>query len=195
MGHLKWFDRIKGDIYVGSIEHGAMKINANHVVHTGIGSTKIALFRGSQSKFLHFTESIDDPFFPIEMEENYEEMLLKKLVVNAVINPLTSILQIKNGELIENPHYFQIVKSLFAEIQESLHLQKPEHYFNNIIMVCEQTAKNKSSMLRDLEEKRRTEIEAILGYIVEKAIEKEIHTPIIELFYWAVKGKEFRVEE
>ena len=129
------------------------------------------------------------------MEENYEEMLLKKLVVNAVINPLTSILQIKNGELIENPHYFQIVKSLFAEIQESLHLQKPEHYFNNIIMVCEQTAKNKSSMLRDLEEKRPTEIEAILGYIVEKAIEKEIHTPIIELFYWAVKGKEFRVEE
>ena len=46
MGHLKWFDRIKGDIYVGSIEHGAMKINANQVVHTGIGSTKIALFRG-----------------------------------------------------------------------------------------------------------------------------------------------------
>jgi 2-dehydropantoate 2-reductase len=195
MGHLKWFDRIKGDIYVGSIEHGAMKINANQVVHTGIGLTKIALFRGDQSKFLHFTESIDDPFFPFEMEENYEEMLLKKLVVNAVINPLTSILQIKNGELIENPHYFQIVKSLFAEIQECLHLQKPEHYFNNIIMVCEQTAKNKSSMLRDLEEKRRTEIEAILGYIVEKAIEKEIHTPIIELFYWAVKGKEFRVEE
>ena len=62
-------------------------------------------------------------------------------------------------------------------------------------MVCEQTAQNKSSMLRDLEEKSPTEIEAIFGYIVEKAIEKEIHTPIIELFYWAVKGKEFRVEE
>ena len=103
------------------------------------------------------------------MEENYEEMLLKKLVVNAVINPLTSILQIKNGELIENPHYFQIVKSLFTEIQECLHLQKPEHYFNNIIMVCEQTAKNKSSMLWDLEEKRPTEIEAILRVYSRKS--------------------------
>ena len=129
------------------------------------------------------------------MEENYEKMLLKKLVVNAVINPLTAILRIKNGELIENPHYFKLVKSLFAEIQECLHLQKPEHYFKNIITVCEQTAQNKSSMLRDLEEKRPTEMEAILGYILEKAIEKEIHTPIIELFYQAVKGKEFRVEE
>jgi 2-dehydropantoate 2-reductase len=195
MGHLKWFDRIKGDICVGTIEHGALKINSNHVVHTGIGSTKIALFRGSQSKFQYFIESIDDPLFPFMMVEDYEEMLLKKLVVNAVINPLTSILQIKNGELIQNPHYFQIVKGLFAEIQESLHLQKPEHYFNNIITVCEQTAKNKSSMLRDLEENRPTEVEAILGYIVEKAIEKEIHTPIIEVFYRAVKGKEFRVED
>ena len=107
------------------------------------------------------------------MEEDYENMLLKKLVVNAVINPLTAILEIKNGALIENPHYFKLEKDCLAEIQECLHLQKSEHYFENIVTVCEQTAQNQSSMLCDLEEKRPTEMDAILGYILEKALKKK----------------------
>ena len=50
-------------------------------------------------------------------------------------------------------------------------------------------------MLCDLEEGRPTEVDAILGYILEKAAEREINTPIIETFYQAVKGKECQVEE
>lgn len=195
MGHLQWFDKMKGDIYVGTVEHGAMKVKGNHVIHTGSGTTKMALFRGSIPKFYQFASCIHEETFPFIMEENYETMLIQKLVVNAVINPLTSILQIKNGELIHNPYYFQLVKSMFAEIQVSLNLQDGERYFTNMMTVCEQTAKNYSSMLRDITEHRPTEVDAILGYILEKAAEKQIHTPIIELFYQAVKGKECRVED
>ena len=65
------------------------------------------------------------------MEEDYENMLLKKLVVNAVINPLTAILGIKNGELIENPHYFELVKMIFCEIEQCLQLQNSQ----NIILI------------------------------------------------------------
>ena len=58
------------------------------------------------------------------IEEDYENMLLKKLVVNAVINPLTAILGIKNGELIENKHYFELVKMIFSEIEQCLATSK-----------------------------------------------------------------------
>ncbi|WP_338469919.1 2-dehydropantoate 2-reductase [Niallia sp. XMNu-256] len=195
MGHLKWFDGLNGDIYVGSVEHGAMKVGHNHVIHTGVGTTKTALFRGDSPNFMDFVQSIEDDFFSFVVEEQYEKMLIKKLVANAVINPLTSILQIKNGELINNPYYFRLVKSMFAEIIESLQLKESEEYFLNVIEVCKLTAHNDSSMLRDLKEKRLTEVDAILGYILEKAAENEIHTPIIDLFYQAVKGKECRVED
>lgn len=195
MGHLKWFDKIEGDIYVGCVEHGAMKEDAHHVLHTGIGVTKIALFRGKSPTFFEFTQAIHDESFPFLLEKDYETMLIKKLVVNAIINPLTSILQIKNGEIIDNPYYFQLAESMFAEIKESLDLQDPKVYFSNLIEVCTRTAQNDSSMLRDLKENRPTEIDAILGYLLEKAAEKEIQTPIIELFYQAVKGKECRVED
>ncbi|KAA9025975.1 2-dehydropantoate 2-reductase [Niallia endozanthoxylica] len=195
MGHLKMIEKLHGDIYVGTVEHGALKINSNNVLHTGIGVTKLAPFRRSMAKMQNLLNHIQKEEFPFLIEADYEKMLLKKLVVNAVINPLTAILQVKNGELIQNPHYFQMVKQIFAEIENSLCFQNKEGYFQNVIAVCEKTAHNQSSMLRDLMENRPTEIDAILGFILEKAAERKINTPIIQSFYQAVKGKEYRAGE
>jgi 2-dehydropantoate 2-reductase len=195
MGHLKWLDQLEGEVYVGTVEHGAMRINYNHVIHTGDGSTKIALYQQSCSKIQKGAPFIHHEGFPFMTEEDYEGMLLKKLVVNAVINPLTAVLQVENGELIHNTYYYQLVKMIFMEIEQSLQLQHKAQYFENVILVCNKTAQNRSSMLCDLEEGRPTEVDAILGYILEKAAEREINTPIIETFYQAIKGKECRVEE
>jgi 2-dehydropantoate 2-reductase len=194
MGHLKYLDRIEGEIYVGTVEHGAMRTNLNSVVHTGKGLTTIALYQNSDSKFQKCSQLINDERFPFIIEAEYEKVLLKKLVVNAVINPLTAILQVKNGELIHNSYYYQLVKMIFIEIEQSLQLKNKTQYFENVVLVCKKTAHNHSSMLCDLEEGRTTEVDAILGYILEKAAEREINTPIIETFYQAVKGKECQVE-
>jgi 2-dehydropantoate 2-reductase len=196
MGHMKWFKKIRGEIYVGIVEHGAMKINANHVMHTGVGLTKIAAFRHSHPAFQSFVTAISKNIkFPFIIEENYENMMLKKLVVNAIINPLTAVLRVKNGDLLKNPYYYSIVLQVFSEVKQSLLLQDEEFYFQNVQDVCQKTADNKSSMLRDLEENRPTEIDAILGFILEKAAERKIDTPILDLLFKAVKGKECRVED
>ena len=194
MGHLKWLNRLQGDIYLATVEHGAMRMNGNRVCHTGLGVTKIAAYRQFQPGFLEWIASQYADIFPFAIEDNYENMLMKKLVVNAVINPLTAVLRVKNGELIENPYYIQLSKLLFAEIEQSLMLQDGKGYFENVRVVCAKTAANQSSMLRDLEEKRQTEVDAILGYILEKAGEREINTPILKAIYYAVKGKECKVE-
>ena len=128
MGHVKWFDRIEGEVYVGTVEHGAMRTNLHSVVHTGKGLTTIALYQHSGSKFQKFAQSISDERFPFIIEEEYEKMLLKKLVVNAVINPLTAILQVENGELIHNSYYYQLVKMIFIEIEQSLQLKNKSQY-------------------------------------------------------------------
>ena len=194
MGHIKYLDKLKGEVYVGTVEHGAMRLEPNMVLHTGIGSTKISSIRLSCSRLLEMIAVESDKSFSFIIEEDYENMLLKKLVVNAVINPLTAILGIKNGELIENKHYFELVKMIFSEIEQCLQLQNSQPYFENIVTVCKKTAHNQSSMLCDLEGKRPTEVDAILGYILEKSAEREINTPIIATFYQAVKGKECKLE-
>lgn len=194
MGHIKKLDCLEGNIYVAAVEHGAMRTNGNRVCHTGLGLTRIAPYRQSVSGSLHWLNSEYEDIFPFIMEENYENMLLKKLVANAVINPLTAVLRVKNGEIIDDPHYFQIVLLLFGEIEQSLKLQNGQAYFENVRAVCMKTAENQSSMLRDLEGNRETEVESILGYILEKASEREINTPLIKALYYAVKGKECNVE-
>ena len=194
MGHLKYLNKLKGDVYVGTVEHGAIRLNANTVHHTGIGSTNISSIQPSRSRLLEMISLESDKSFPFIIEEDYENMLLKKLIVNAVINPLTAILGIKNGELLENQYYFELVKMIFNEIEQCLQLEKSQEYFENIVSVCKKTAHNHSSMLCDLEGKRPTEVDAILGYLLEKSVEKEINTPIIATFYQAVKGKECKLE-
>ena len=194
MGHLKYLKKLNGEVYVGTVEHGAIRLKANRVLHTGIGSTNISAIRPSRSRLFEMIALESNKNFPFIIEEDYENMLLKKLVVNAVINPLTAILGIKNGELLENKYYFELMKMIFKEIKQCLQLQNSQQYFENIVTVCKKTAHNQSSMLCDIEGKRPTEVDAILGYILEKSIEREINTPIIAAFYQAVKGKECKLE-
>ncbi|MDZ5470689.1 2-dehydropantoate 2-reductase [Bacillus sp. 31A1R] len=195
MGHLKLLESLNiPNIYVGVIEHGAYRINNNTVSHTGIGIARIANFKGVENSFIRsFTLPLKDSF-PFVVEENYMEMLLKKLVVNAVINPLTAILKTPNGKLIENPYYKQLFDSLFNEVNDILQLEAKNTYYQNLVDICKQTANNRSSMLKDIEENRKTEVDAILGYLIEVAAKKEIDAPIVNTYYHSIKGMEFEGE-
>lgn len=176
-------------IYVGSVEHGAVRENHNTVYHNGVGATRAALFSGDEALLRNLSSSMGASF-PISIESDYHAMLTKKLVVNAVINPLTALLQVKNGELISNSFYRKILIQLFEECVTVLDLHNQEEYFQNLLAVCEKTATNHSSMLKDLQNGRQTEIEAILGYLLEEAARKNIQAPLLHNYYHCIRGKE-----
>jgi len=122
-------------------------------------------------------------------------MLTRKFIVNCVINPLTAILKVPNGELLTNQHYFQLFNTLFNEISVILQLENDDAYYENLVGVCRNTDINRSSMLKDLEENRPTEIDAILGYILQEAINKNLEAPLVHTFYHLIKGSEIQGEE
>ena len=192
MGHLKWLSDIKADqIFVGSVEHGANKKNGHHVIHTGNGLTRIAIYKGHSFSIMdELIEGYSDSF-PFVYEPNYQDMLVKKLIVNAVINPLTAVLNVHNGELLDNPHYYQIFRSMFREISAVLNIENTEDEMAHLENICRKTAANRSSMLQDIDANRPTEVDAILGYVMEKANEMRVKTPLTEIFYHAIKGKEY----
>ncbi|MEH7106871.1 2-dehydropantoate 2-reductase [Bacillus sp. JJ1764] len=190
MGHLKQLESIQSEnIFVGSIEHGAAKENNFTVSHNGAGITKVAVFKGNEGKLKEFITAMPDDF-PFVFHENFYSMLLGKLVVNAVINPLTSLLSVKNGALIENPYYFNEVQKVYSEIASILLLEDSAWHFEQVVQVCRKTADNRSSMLKDLEAGRPTEVDAILGYLINEAKIQHKEAPLISQLFNLIKGKE-----
>lgn len=192
MGHLKRLQQLKTNmIYVASVEHGALKRSHNAVSHTGNGVTRLAVFRGVRlEKMDRLALSLEN--FPFVWEQDYYNMLVKKLVVNSIINPLTAILKVRNGELLDNPYYFELFTMLFNEVKAILKLENEEAYYDNLISVCRNTARNRSSMLKDIEENRPTEVDAILGFLIEEANEKKITAPLVTMLYNMIKGSSQR---
>lgn len=189
-GHIKLLSEISApDVFVGSVEHGAVRANDYTVHHNGIGITRTAVFRGDANLLQEISLMVPADF-PVLLEPDYKEMLIKKLVVNAVINPLTAVLKVRNGELITNSFYFEIFKQMFEECALVLGLEHREEYLQNLMSVCEKTANNHSSMYKDVENGRQTEIDAILGYLLELSISKNIKAPLIHNYFHCIKGKE-----
>ncbi|KAI0867493.1 hypothetical protein GGS24DRAFT_507771 [Hypoxylon argillaceum] len=110
--------------------------------------------------------------------DQIQEAQLRKLVVNAVINPLTAVLQCDNNGLFSQPSRFALARTLVEEAGDIVRAIisrascKPENpRFSNqkllasVRMVAEATGKCKSSMLQDIQAGRRTEIDHINGYL------------------------------
>jgi 2-dehydropantoate 2-reductase len=177
------------EIYLGVVEHGALRHNLNTVEHTGLGLTKIAVYRGTFHKIEFLFKTINERF-GFQKSNDYKQMLTEKLMVNAIINPLTAILGARNGDLLENPFYYRLFMELFGEIIDILELKPAALYKEKLEKICMSTAANRSSMLKDLENGRPTEIDAILGCILGLAKTKQLNHQLTGTVYTMVKGKE-----
>ncbi|MDQ0244202.1 2-dehydropantoate 2-reductase [Bacillus fengqiuensis] len=195
MGHIHKIEKsVHKHVFLGIVEHGALKTSINEINHTGAGVTKIACYRGNASYIDRLFEKPVESF-PFMQEIEWYEMLINKLIVNSCINPLTSLYRVTNGQLIHNPFYHENLKIVFSEIIKALRITDGEAYWTKVIHICRQTSLNRSSMLRDIEEGRETEVEAILGYVLQEAEASLTAVPSVEFLYKSIKGLEKAGEE
>ena len=161
-------------IYVASITHGAFWQPSTHTLrHTGLGNIHFGLLAGKQQEQ---TIRLFKQAFDAVYSSDILSMLWQKLIINAVINPLTVKYNCQNGALIEHQEEIQI---LLTEI-EQLHLAKRcpiKANIDLILQVCNSTASNYSSMHCDYHALRNTEIEHISGYLIQQATELGLQLP------------------
>ena len=114
--------------------------------------------------------------------------LWRKLAMNAVINPLTAFYQIKNGELAK-PSYKKTIEALCVEIAQIAHAEAislPRSLTQTVYDVIKLTADNYSSMQQDVQQHRKTEIDFILGFMLECAQKHQINAPNLQHWYQAI---------
>ena len=99
------------------------------------------------------------------------ERLVEKVAINCCINPLTAIHRVKNGELLSEIHKDQVT-TVISEVSSVLDdLGYPAlsiELGQRVHEVMTDTAENRSSMLNDLVAGRRTEANAIVGWLLRQ---------------------------
>jgi 2-dehydropantoate 2-reductase len=171
-------------ILVGTTTFGALREAPGTVRLTGRGQCEVGAWRPSAERFLpQLKELLARAGVPCSMTAHPASVLWKKLAVNAVINPLTAILRIRNGELLEREELNPIFRSVTEEVwqvaaRHQIALPPPPELQAEVRRVCQATAANRCSMLRDVEEGRRTEIDAINGAVAKYGRERGVLTPV-----------------
>ncbi|WP_345238776.1 2-dehydropantoate 2-reductase [Pontibacillus salipaludis] len=169
MGHIDCLDEMVNSTAVGIVEHGARKLSDRTVAHTGVGVTRIAGITMKHEDLMTYKKELDSSHFPYKVENDWFEVMSDKLIINAVINPLTSVFKVANGEVVSNPNLYRIAKRLCEEACYVLGKVDVEYHLSRVKKVALQTKENHSSMLEDIKNGRNTEIEAISGYLLKKA--------------------------
>lgn len=127
-------------------------------------------------------ERLREAGFDIEESNDLASLVWGKLVINAGINPITALLQVPNGKLLEHPDAYALMKAAAEEtaaVAEALGVRLPyDDPVARVEDVARKTAPNHSSMYQDVLRGAPTEIEAISGAIVEQGERVGVPTPI-----------------
>lgn len=117
-----------------------------------------------------------------------------KLAVNAAINPLTALLRVPNGALLDSPRALHLLHQTANEVAAVAAAQDIALPFDNAAQqaahIAHLTARNRSSMLQDVARGARTEIDAINGAVVRAGEALAVSTPVNSLLYELVKALE-----
>ena len=115
-------------------------------------------------------------------------------MINAAINPLTTIVGQTNGVIVRDDQMRQMAEDI---VRESAAVARAcgqdiadDQMLERTFQVAERTADNVSSMLQDVKRNRRTEVDAINGAISRKAAEVDLPAPLNQAMVRLVKAIE-----
>jgi len=193
VGHMK---KVRGalpesDLYAAVISEGALRHDDCTVEHTGagelwfghVGEKESIRDKYNEISLKMFISCMQSAGIAIFLSKEMDNRIYNKLLINAVINPLTALFQLRNGELPADPLRLKLMKAVYDESVQVLAaagLKPPEASFDRVLEVCRLTSGNRSSMLSDVQAGRKTEIAYINGGIASIARERGRIAPLNE---------------
>ncbi len=173
LGNEERAERIlgKGRVVGGVTSYGSLLVKPGEIEFTGKGKTYVGEMDGRLSPRIREIERIfRKAGIDTVSVDNIREKIWEKLIINSAINPLTAVSRLRNGAIKEVPHLSELARMIVEEAVDvaGLHGFKfdAEKMYSVVMEVAENTSRNRSSMLQDIERGKRTEIDEINGMIV-----------------------------
>lgn len=178
-------------LWFASTTHGALKSGPHRLQHTGLGRTILGPVNAFASHSQAPAAVLNVALGPLQVVADILPVLWQKLAINAVINPLTALLMVKNGELTK-PQYRAQIATLVDEFVMVAQV-KGQHFdaqslCQTVLDVAANTAGNYSSMQQDRTLCRPDELEFITGFLLAGAADAGISIPAHQQLYQQLRA-------
>jgi 2-dehydropantoate 2-reductase len=195
LGNREELARVLGEerVALGVTTFGATLLGPGHVRAGGDGVISLGARNAGETPapLGKLEELLRASSFPVEIVPDADALLWRKLVINAAINPLTALLRVPNGELLERPSASELMAEAALEaaaVAEAVGMRLSDDPVQVARWVAQHTAANHSSMLQDVMRGAPTEIDAICGAIAAYGERHAVPTPVNRLLWMLVKA-------
>jgi 2-dehydropantoate 2-reductase len=176
---------------------GATLYDEHTVIQRGLGTITL----GSPAGNLELAQAVAELFagaqLPAEAVADIWPVIWRKLAINCAINPLTALLDVQNGLLLDAPvrHFMGEIALEVGQIARAAGVDlEPKELPRAVEEVCRLTAANVSSMLQDTRAERHTEIDQLNGAVAKVAEKVGAKAPLNMALTALLKGFEWRRE-
>ncbi len=189
LGNLEAIARVVGPerLLAGVGLLGVTRQSEGRIVYAGRGVIYLGAPLGSQVSGIEVAAVVDlfrRAGLECQSREDIETVLWEKLVINVGINPLTALLRVPNGALLQLPEAWEVAVAAAVEAQVVARaggLSLSGDPSARLRQVCTDTAANHSSMLQDILAGRPTEIEALNAQVANRGRALGLPTPVNDL--------------
>ncbi|RQG93977.1 ketopantoate reductase family protein [Natrarchaeobius chitinivorans] len=173
-------DALDATVLAGTASYGAIRREPGVVECTGLGEVVVGTRGGESSLADRVGQTFAASGLETTVTDDVSRRLWEKLAVNAGINPVTALADVDNGAVLEDPanavargatrEAARVARACDVGLSDGEAVATME-------AVAADTAGNVSSMRQDVLAGRPTEIDAINGYVVDRAEERGLEAP------------------
>lgn len=182
-------------VMAGVTYHSATLLGPGHVLHAGRGMTFIGELNGAAtSRLERLTAAFQQAGLEVTPSQEIQKQIWSKLALNVCTLPTSALLRFFAGQLIEHEGTLDLMRQLLREVVVVANAQDIALDFDErweaISGLLQRATGAKASMLQDVENRRRTEIDVINGAIVADGARLNIPTPYNNTMVWLIKALE-----
>jgi 2-dehydropantoate 2-reductase len=181
-------------LVVGATTESALTTGPGAATPVGTGTTIVGPAGASPDVCARIARLLADGGMAVSVAYDIRPHLWGKLIANAAINPVATLLDRPNGIVLADPNAGEIARSLAQEaatvasaMRIALPFNDPWSYVRSIV---EQTAGLRNSMLADLAAGKKTENDHINGAVVSAGRRAAVPTPYNETMFRLIRARE-----
>ena len=191
LGNLEILNDLLGEerAALGVTTYGATLLEPGLVRYGGEGIITL----GTHPRLGKLKVYLQQAGFSIQETTDLSSLVWSKLIINAAINPLTALLGVRNGKLLESRAAKKVMGIAAKEAASVASVKGIRLNFKDPARATEEvaaaTSGNISSMFQDIRRNSPTEIDAICGEIVREGKRLKVSTPVNNLLFQLVQSQ------